>query len=389
MRFVVVAMLVACGPVKGDPPGDDAPDDAPQGACVEWPATNFDPCPDDTVPSQRLDVSGTTTIDTTTGNVDVDGVLLALPSTSQSQPQGLANVRQYVIAGLTIDASATLRIVGDQVVLFVVHGSATVDGTIDARASDTTPGPGGDRGCLQPNGSNHNGGQGGASQDTPDGGGGGGGGALGVQGGVGGSSDGIGGANGVATLDADLSPLRAGCGGGAGGPSVTCDPSMGCPPGGGGGGGIQISARDGIAVTGTIDAAGGGGRGGNQNQDGGGGGGSGGAIFLESETVTVAATARLCANGGAGGTGGGPNLSGVPGANGTCSITMTAQGMAAGGQPNGGNGGFAPSPAGTAGGQSPNLGISGGGGGGGVGRIRMRGTIDVSPGAIVTPAAQP
>jgi hypothetical protein len=142
-------------------------------------------------------------------------------------------------------------------------------------------------------------------------------------------------------------------------------------------------------VAGAGDGGGGGGAGGNQNQDGAGGGGSGGAIFLESASIVVGSTGKVCANGGSAGNGNEPNAPGNDGTRGSCEVDRGAvtpggnQGSA------GGVGGFQFAPSGSIGLPTGNPSLGGGGGGGGVGRVRFRGTTDLAVSAAVTPTAQP
>jgi hypothetical protein len=147
-------------------------------------------------------------------------------------------------------------------------------------------------------------------------------------------------------------PLRGGCPGG-----TATDP-VGGPligRGGNGGGAIQLVSEVGIEISGVLDVRGEDGSVEDYNQGEGGivsGGGAGGSVLLEAPTVTLDASAKILATGGAGGMG--------------CTVPSSTCGL----------GGVGASIA-----QSPGAGqpatyngavfATGGGGGGGLGRIRI------------------
>jgi hypothetical protein len=273
--------------------------------------------------------------------------------------------------------------------VIAVHGNATIEGRITVSAVGSTPGSGAATCQTSPGGDTS------MALDKGAGGGGAGGG-FGGAGGAGGTGDGdpmtIAGGVASATIgDATLIPLRGGCPGGRGGQEHPgSDPAE---PGaaGGGGGAIQLSVRDTLDIrTNASFEANGGGGGGAVNMDtnnsdlhvgaGGGGGGSGGAIFLEANTLQIAMTAILCANGGGGGSGSHEADNGTKGADGICSSTTAANGSTGGGN-NGGDGGdgaFDITPA-EVGGAGAGADGGGGGGGGGVGRIRVRAASGMAP----------
>jgi hypothetical protein len=201
------------------------------------------------------------------------------------------------LAALQVANGASLVVTGSRPVIFAVYGDVTVAGTVDASASDTTPGAGGDQNC-----GTRQGGDGSGDTKRFSGASGGGGGGLGTAGGAAGegNTDGMhiaGGIAGVAGATATLVPLIGGCAGGMAGGCTTA--------GGAGGGAVQISVAGSLTVTGTVRANGADGAlpCGPMDEGGGTGGGSGGAILLEASTVQTSG-ATLQANGGDGGANG-------------------------------------------------------------------------------------
>jgi hypothetical protein len=256
------------------------------------------------------------------------------------------------MTALTVAAGSTLRVIGNKPVVFAVAGDATIDGTLDAGATGTTPGAGGDSGLtgtiatagtlagpdcnVFANGT----GQGMESGTLALGGGGAGfrtnGGFGGGEranfrcyngsGATGGGANGyeckdlcpvtscdnsynnsssrykannnahytVSPARGLAAPDQDLSPLRAGCAGGKG-------EGTGTFYGGAGGGAVQLVVANTFAMgTGGIVSAGGGGGRTSGGRSGGAGGGSGGAILIEASDFTLASSAAIRAHGGSG-----------------------------------------------------------------------------------------
>jgi hypothetical protein len=264
---------------------------------------------------------------------------------SQVTQTGGPNVDVLVFNGLTIASGATLTLRGTHPVILIVYGNVTIAGTIDASASGTTPGAGG-------NDSSHCGTAPQDSQDAQWGGGGGGGravaGGKGNQGNTATSSFDNGG---TASGNSNASPLLGGCSGEIGGNlcnGTNCQQCLtagnNCEPPGAGGGGVQVSAAGTVSVTGKILSSGSAGTSGGTSQIGGGGGGSAGDIVLEGTSVTAGGT--LAANGGSGGVGGaGGNTGGTAGSAGTSNGTSTTApgngGGGSGGNQGGGGGGGA------------------------------------------------
>jgi hypothetical protein len=214
----------------------------------------------------------------------------------EQQPDG-PEIVILPITTLTVATGSTLRLIGARPVVFAVFGDALIAGTLDANASGTTPGAGGNWSCGASQGADGSGRTelfGGAS--------GGGGGGYGTAGGKSGTADtdatqAAGADGGVPRGNDSISPLLGGCAGGqAGGCAVA---------GGAGGGAIQISAARRLTITGAVFANGGtGATPCDAEQEGGGtGGGSGGAILLEGKSV-ITSGATLEVNGGDGGSNG-------------------------------------------------------------------------------------
>jgi hypothetical protein len=268
---------------------------------VEFPfePTNFDPAIHEPAVSMQSNVTldcGTSTFDSST---------LAFGSwCKQFQPTPVIAPQQegpeiviLPVASLTIASGSTLRLTGSRPILFAVFGDALVAGTIDASATGTTPGAGGNWSCGASQGADGTGGT-----DRLVGASGGGGGGFATAGGKSGTADTDGkqkpGAiGGVVRGTSSLSPLIGGCAGGKAGECAT--------PGGAGGGAIQISVASVLTITGAVRATGGAGTTpcGADDEGGGTGGGSGGAILLEGSSVlTTGATLEV--SGGDGGSNG-------------------------------------------------------------------------------------
>jgi len=377
----------------------DAPIDSPPdagvdaGSCVPWNALNVTPCDSALgVPAPVVIGSGSYTFDT--GTAQLAGTSSSvLPGAIANQLSPGPPVRVVNATTLDIAAGATITVSGLYPLVFVVHGDATIDGTVDVSAQlnglgASVPGPGGDDATQCGNGI----GADGAASTGVGGGGGAGGGGYGDTGGDGGDGQGAGhgahGGHGNATGMPMITPLRGGCRGGAGGAASTAAATARA---GNGGGAIEVTASGTIAITGTLVASGTGGGTLSLVNGGGGGGGAGGAIVLDGDSAQVMSTASLCANGGGGGEGDQTAGSSAAGSAGTCSATLVASGGS--NDPDGGDGGSGgglPATKGTNGAAGAN-GAGGGGGGGGVGRIRVRGrtTRTIDPSAIVTPGAAP
>jgi hypothetical protein len=308
-----------------------------------------------------------------------DSGALTGPNGPQSNPQAqvVNGIKLLSVAGFSLPAGATLRVVGSQPVAIVSWGTMEIDGTIDAstaNATANTPGAGANPATCAQHAAV-------AGQDDNNGAGGAGGGGFSISGAAGGNGDSGQGGNGGTGTTTPL--LAGGCSGAHGGAGEN-----GTPGGisGGGGGAVQLTARTSLVVNGSINASGAGGGGatanGNRCSAGGGGGGTGGMIVLESPSVTVNGSAILAANGGGGG-GGCNDRSSGPGGDGALSATQ-----ASGGQ--NGNGGGTGGP-GAAGGTAAQVGGSsntggGGGGGGSVGYIVVTGAQHALNGTISPPA---
>ena len=342
-----------------------------------YPASNIDVCNAGAVQPTFHPAQGNTyTIDTTDGSWTIgeethyDG-----PPTTVVTQAGGGMVRVLNVRGFEIDSSTRLQTTGPLPLVIVVHGMATVAGSIVAQGTMSA----GD--CIAANtGGDATGGKGGG------GGGGGGYGGNGARGGMG-SSVIAGGVGGMTSGDPMLTPLGAGCAGVAGG-----DPIGGTTGGDGGrpGGGVQLTVENELTVSGNVDAHGNGGRGGQPNSSGaggGGGGGAGGSILLEANVLQIDSNGRICANGGAGGEGGGASAGGGDGNDGTCSATQGATGASTiAGAGGGGGGGFGTTPP-DVGGSSTTAPNGAGGGGGSVGRIRLRGINTRAIEGTISPAA--
>jgi len=337
--------------------------------------------------------------DTTTGAIaQCGGATLHGPSTGIDQGinfEVVGPVGVWAFANLRVEATATLRVIGDKPAALLLGKDARVEGVIEASGGVaacnfvTACLPGADRTCGGPGGGaggvhdadgagaghGHKGVSGGAAVDET----GGGGAGFGAVGGGGGGL--IGAEAGASYGTPELEPLVGGSGGGGGGEAI----STSVNGGGGGGGALQISALGRIEVLAPVGkvraggAGGGGGSGDGGASNGGSGGGSGGAILLESVRVKI--TSIVAANGGGGGGGGGSATAG------TNSLASAANASGGTGAQPGGQGGAAASINGAPG--SPAVAADGtGGGGGGVGRIFLRarpGGIEL-PGATVSPA---
>lgn len=344
--------LCGCGVSDANSDGDGVPnctdgcpnDPTQTTACLTFAPTNFDPAPVNwsTTPITTLDC-GTTTIDTT--DPDGTGPLVATVSNwcgtgptpiAQNQMNGPQAV-VIPLRGFSLVTGNTLRLIGARPLILAIDGGATVDGTIDASASGTTPGAGGNWSCGTSQGGNGSG-----QTSRFDGASGGGGGGFGTAGGNAGTadtdgSDVQGGSAGATRGSTTLSPLFGGCAGGRGGDCSTV--------GGAGGGSVQITASGAIDVHGTIRVNGGAGATpcGGDDEGGGTGGGSGGAILLEGASVNTTG-ATIAANGGGGGANG--QYAGVydcgsqAGGSGSTSASSpgNAGGNCEGGSPGGGGG---------------------------------------------------
>ncbi len=351
-----------CG---GTEPGADASLDATEidaaPLCTTWQPRHFDPCG---LPMPLGDLDLTTALsgfswDTSKpvlkGKMNTVIDVATMVMTQQDGPEVLvASVENF-----TLEAGATLDLTGDRALLIAVWGTATIDGTIDADASLTVPGPGG-AGAYAPAlgcGTDPTGNFGAAGSPAT----GAGGGALQGDGGTGGNSGGAKGLGGAAPTI-----IHGGCAGGGGGAGSGAQGTRGA-----GGGALEISARQSITVgaDASIHAAGGGGSPGRLALGGGGGGGAGGYIGLDAPAVTIAGT--ITANGGGGGGGASDVADGSAGGNGRADDQPALGGAGATTSNIGtcGRGGDGSAGGTLAGGTGASSSCGGAGGGGGAGYI--------------------
>ncbi len=391
------------GPTDGDPDADvNAPDADPTApdasGCESWPAVNISPCNGALpAPAALTLAGGRHRYSTTSGLLTGPGGDTSTPPSIIHAQNAGAPVRALVLSSLVISGDAELFVEGDRALLVVVHGDATVDGTIDVSAGRDEltklgiPGPGAnDAACAAATIVD------GEASSGNGGGGGGGGGGYGEDGADGGDGQGMGhggkGAKGPKNGGDTIEPLRGGCAGGVGGDDSD-DQADGGGAAGQGGGALEITARGTITIAGTLAAGAVGGTAAQLVRGGGGGGGSGGAILLDGDVVVVTATASLCANGAGGGEGGQLGL--LPSQDGSDSLCSSTRAPGGALELSGGNGGSGG--AGGGGGRKGTAGTNGateaggGGGGGSSGRIRARGrtTRTLDDAALVSPPATP
>ena len=352
---------------------------------------NFDPVAIAANPIDDLDLSCDATFDSSgTPSWTVAPGCSFIPPTHV-----VTGADSVVIAVRHLEVNAPLRVVGSRPVILAVYGDATLNAKILAHSAREEPKRGAGSGVRC---SGRTGGAGGVGGDDGSGGSGGG---LATEGGLGGANDdntATRGPKGGALLTSGFSPLEGGCQGGDGGGITGTAPGVGGP----GGGALQLSVAGTLTLGSVVSVSGAGGGGGDStinNAAGGGGGGSGGMLVLEAGILVVESTARVTANGGAGGEGsdakGGSRSPGTPGADGSTEDGTPVPG-GDGTADDGGGGG-----AGAAGGTGPGEGLAanpssggshgaGGGGGGAAGRILLRGvtscTAPIPAGAILSPA---
>ena len=310
--------------------------------------------------------TGSSTINTDTGEVTIGGVLTPVPT-------DVANGTR-VFMFKSVEIPGTLRVTGAIPLALVSDGDVSIAGTLDVSADLSASGPGAVQtgACVGSGESN-------ASGNPIPGGGGGGRFQAGAVGGA--AYDGPAGhVGGAVASDPDLQPLVGGCRGGSAAYLIFPTPP---PNGGGGGGAVQITSRTRIDVvaSGKIDASGGGGSGPGPGP----GGGSGGGILLEAPTIAVdGAGAVVSTKGGAGGGSRGSGTSAAPGADGGTDSAAAAGGSITS-YATGGNGGTeAAAPTIGGGGNSTN--IHGAGGGGSIGETRFNtesATVVPSNGAAI------
>ncbi len=338
--------------------------------------------------------NGTYVIDTTSKTLRKEGDANVLGLNAVVLPQtGGPDLLVWSVNSLVVDATAVVVVRGDRPLAIVSFNSITIDGGLLANATfeQAGPGGGGPSGGSVPSFCNSGTGAPGIVQTHmgSSSGSGAGGGGFGLAGGGGARVVDAGGSTiradgGSTNGNAQLVPLRGGCGGGTGG--------NGGGAGGAGGGAIQLVANDAlnIGVTGRIVARGGGGRGSADAVTGGAGGGAGGAILLEASTINV--DGDLAANGGGGAegtSGGGVTYFGEDGGNGKNGDTPAWGGSSGSWGGDGGNGGYLSATAedGNEGAENVDPMAGGGGGGGAVGRIRINtSSFNANFTSTITPA---
>jgi len=226
---------------------------------------------DMTVAEVDFDLGTTAVINTDDGTVQVAGNPIAIRTTTITQISA-PTIRVFIVHSLT---TSDVTVVGSNALAIVSNGDIKINGTFAASAHADVAGAGrfndgvcqGKGGNLGPNGGAFAGG---------------GGGGFGSNGGNGGTSTDRkgnvvpGGARGLATGNAELTPLRGGCDAG-----VFLLPRLGA-----GGGAIQLVSRTKISISGVVAA----------NGASYAGGGSGGGILLEAPAIQ--STGNVVATGG-------------------------------------------------------------------------------------------
>jgi hypothetical protein len=367
MRWVpvVVVMLGACGFEHGtlhstddaalalDDAAIDVPIDAPDPLCFGHGAFYLclaDPPTGDVVLPVNTNINTTVS---SAGKCNSDAAVV----------RTMNGTDVCVVAAANITTTTALGSFGTLPLVFVATDSITINGVLDATATNGgSGGPGMNPAICGTTPAGANGGLGG---------GGGAGGSFGAKGGDGGA--GTGGALGAA-LPANTSPVttfRGGCPGGQGGSGAAAANARG----GDGGGAVYLVARNTITIVGTLSASGGGGIGG-ASKGGGAGGGSGGMIVLDAPMLAIDPASRIAANGGGGGGGGGTTSSGGNGANAGAGSTPAMGGLADVTASGGGSGAALTTDATSS---TPATAGGGGGGGGGIGVIRVFSSSPTAP----------
>ncbi|HKP63526.1 MAG TPA: C-type lectin domain-containing protein, partial [Polyangiales bacterium] len=132
-------------------------DSGTTGACFSFTQSNFTTGTLNftTAPTSTLNC-GTTTINSSNSN-PFSNWCGTVPSFQVQYPQNGPEILVIPLKGLTISSGATLRLLGSRPVVFAVRGNVVVDGTIDANASGSTPGAGGNWSCGSSAGGNGSG----------------------------------------------------------------------------------------------------------------------------------------------------------------------------------------------------------------------------------------
>ncbi len=295
---------------------------------------------DQTAGKPDINLGGTATIDTNTGEVKADGIVVTVTSsvTGSSPAVRVLVVGSLVAGDVTVTGSNALAIVSD--------GDIRISGHFSLSATQDVAGPGALNNATCEGKATVSGSQ--ALSGA-------GGGGFGTAGGRGGSvtntsnnSSAAGGNAGGVTGNATLTPLRGGCDSGIYSGTVR----------GHGGGAVQLVSRSKITVEGIVSA----------NGSSYAGGGSGGGILLEAPLVTV--SGNVVANGGAGAGGG---FAPKAGENGRTDNQPAAGGSGVNATSCGNGGDGAAGAIGSKPGQDKTVDglVFGGHGGGGAGRIRV------------------
>jgi len=350
-------------------PVDDATLAGPACATVVYGRLTISACPDSPAPS--ITIAADTALDTDTRTSTPPGLTCIALSSGASTMCALA------ASSIKIAPNVKLSARGAKALLLIGH-TIDIQGTIDVAShaeaiglpgTPATQGAASDLpGC---NGSMRATGDGGGQGGT----------FAGVPGGLGGDGNSTTDKGGLVMGSINIDLLRGGCAGAAPG-------SAGSQAIGGHGGGAVWLATDpggtiSLGEAAVINASGAGGLGGTGSTHGGVGGGSGGMILFKAGTVTIAASAKVFADGGGGGggavgavsgaTGGDPAMPGVGGTGGISGVAA------------GGTGYPAISRTGATAGTPGN---GGGGGGGGAGSIWLDAPTLTGSGNISPPIAR-
>ena len=369
LRFVLVVAGVmsaaGCERILGlDSPGreaSDAGDDAPISD-----GSTTDGSPADMIDGFDLHLFNPEPGTRVLSNAMIDTAAMDLANCTQI-PLQPAPARCLIYAqNISLPAGTTLTIHGTYPVMLVAVDTVDIAGNIVVTANQDANGAA----------------MGGQAGNSVEGGGGAGGGYL-SSGGAGGGGDQGGLINGGTPGPTALPGLHGGSRGGAGG--------AGGGAGGSSGGAMWILGRN-VHISGKISANGFGGGGAAAPGSsvnayyglGGGGGGSGGYVRVGAiDSIVLAATGAVTANGGGGGEGSSPSNMGLPGLNGLVSLIGAPGGAAA---QSGGNGGVGGALGPATDGYTAYAG--GGGGGGGQGYVIFHAPMKAMSG-IVSPAASP
>lgn len=375
LRLPSLALItvVGCGfDQSGQVPlADDGGPDEPDFDCTDWETSVLDPCDLPAPAGAVLVDSGAWQWDTGTGMLRRGDDVIDIPSILIDTPRGRARVAS--VDSFELGAAASLRVTGSYGLVLAARDRIALLGPVDASSDADTTGPGASPEVCATGGSGDDG-------KGPGAGGGGGGGGFGGTGGPGGAGTLVlaGGLQGGSVIGFPAG-IGGGCPGGAGGAGLLGSAAAG----GSGGGALVLVAYRAVRIGRLVDVGGAGGRGGAGS--GGGGGGAGGMVGIDAPDAVLTNAAVVVANGGGGAEGGSIVRAGADGSDGPRDDTAAAGGSSNGSLADGGRGGFAGDGKGGAGESDKQDG--GGGGGGGVGFVLdYRGSLEISPGAVVVPA---